>query len=422
LDVNEQGNAMERFLKTISILCGIGVVLLVLFFFAGFGLFLLLLLAALYAWALFAFLHYRQCRQEEFLQVITVAAEARSPLSLALRAALADRPRGTLREFWVAALLFFVLPGYYWLWYRRSNFDSKIDQVAWLLEEGHSLHDALEMTPGVATRSTMLAVRLGQETGELALCLQAFRTPVRSRLATLWIEMVPRFAYPFFLLLVIAGVLGFWTIMVAPKYEKIFHEFSFSMPEETQRAIALGRNMLGYWWVVVLGALLFGVVMVLLVANPGFRWYFPVIGHLYRRYVRSQILQALSFLLQMNRPAPAALGVLAASDCFVAGAQRRLRAIHRQVELGQPLADSLRYGGVLPRAMVPLLRTAEKAGNLPWALAEMADTLSQRVARRAQRLGMAVSPIPLLGVGVIMAMIVVGFFVPLIAIMEGLAR
>jgi type II secretory pathway component PulF len=413
---------MDQFWKTLSILFSITVVLLVVFFFVGFGLFLLLLLAAGYSWTLFAFLHYRQCRQEEFLQVITVAAQARAPLSPALRAALADRPRGTLREFWVAVLLFFVFPGYYWLWYRRHNYDTKIDQVATLLEEGYSLHAALQATPGVAMRSTMLAVTLGQETGELALCLQAFRTPVRSRLATLWMEMVPRFAYPFFLLLVIAGVLGFWTINLVPKYEKIFQEMKFPLPEETQRAIALGNNMLGHWWIVMLAMFLLGVLLLLLLLAPEFRWYFPVIGHFYRRYVRSQILQALSFLMQMSRPAPAALGLLAESSYLVGGARRRLRAVRRQVELGQPLADSLRAGKVLPHSMVPLLRTAEKAGNLPWALAEMADTLAQRVARQAQRLGMALAPIPLIGVGVLVGMIVVGFFVPIVAIIEGLAQ
>src|SRR5947209_3488097 len=86
---------------------------------------LLLLLGVVYAWVLFAFLHYRQSRQEEFLQVITAAAEAEAPLAPALCAYLLDRPHGPLREFWIALLLFFVAPGYYWIAYRRSNYDRK---------------------------------------------------------------------------------------------------------------------------------------------------------------------------------------------------------------------------------------------------------------------------------------------------------
>src|SRR5207247_5961545 len=73
----------------------------------GYGaLLLLLILAAVYAWVLFAFLHYRHSRQEEFLQVITAAAEAQAPLAPALCAYLVDPPHRRLREFWVALLLF----------------------------------------------------------------------------------------------------------------------------------------------------------------------------------------------------------------------------------------------------------------------------------------------------------------------------
>src|SRR5947209_8473517 len=92
------------------------------------GLLPLLFLAAVYGWIAFAFLHYRQCRQEELLQVLSSAAEANLPLAPAVSVYLRDRPQGKLREFWVALLLFFVLPGYYWFWYRRASFDRKIEQ------------------------------------------------------------------------------------------------------------------------------------------------------------------------------------------------------------------------------------------------------------------------------------------------------
>ena len=42
---------------------------------------------------------------------------------------LSDRPQGQMRELWVALLLFFVAPGYYWFWHRRHCFDSKVAQL-----------------------------------------------------------------------------------------------------------------------------------------------------------------------------------------------------------------------------------------------------------------------------------------------------
>jgi type II secretory pathway component PulF len=386
------------------------------------SLLILLVLAAVYAWMLFATWHYRDCRQEEFLQVLAAAAEAEAPLASALWAYLRDRPRGGLRQVWVSLLLFFVVPGYYWLWSSGADFDGKVERVAELLEEGYALAEALERTPGVASRETRLAAVLGQNTGQLARCLRALRNPARNRLALLWLEMVPRFAYPLFLLLVIDGVLAFWTAYIAPKFQRIFFEFKMTLPVEAERALTLGNLALHLSWVLALVFPALVAVLVLLLVSPTFRWYFPIVGRFYRGYVSSRILQALSFLLQLGQPAPRALGLLAESGCFVGAVRRRLEAVRRRVEQGEPLADSLRDGKVLPRAMVPLLRSAERVGNLPWALAALADLLSQRAARRVQRLGLALFPLPVVGVGVLVGVIALGLFVPLITLIDGLAQ
>lgn len=418
---------MDRLWRTLALVWGaaaFAVVLAVLVLSLGLGyggLLVLLALAAGYAWMLFAFVHYRRCRQEEFVQVLVVAAEAEAPLAPALRAYLRDRPRGGLRAFWLALLLFFVVPGYYWLWYRRFNYDRKVGRVVELLEGGDSLHDALVLTPGVASDETLLAVALGEDTGQLARCLRVLRSPARGRLATLWLELVPRLAYPLFLLLVIDGVLAFWMLYLAPRFERIFRDLSLSLPEETERALVLGGLALKYSWAVTLAVPVLAALLLLLLVSPTFRWYFPVVGRLYAEHVRSQALQALAFLLQVGQPVPEALEVLAESDGFVGGARRRLEAVRLRVERGEPLPDSLCRGKVLPRAMVPLLRAAERTGNLPWALAELADLLAERAARRVQRLGLVLFPVPVVGLGVMVGVIVVGVFMPLISLIERLA-
>src|SRR5262249_4525607 len=157
----------------------------------------------------------------------------------------------------------------------------------------------------------------------------------------------------------------------------ILRDFNMDVPPETERMMVLGNLTLHFSWALVLAVPCLGGLLILLLANPSFRWYFPVVGRLYRRHVTSRILQALAFLLQVGQPAPEALGVLAESGGFVGGARRRLEDVRRRLERGEALPDSLHAGRVLPRPMVPLLRTAERVGNLPWALAELADVLAQ---------------------------------------------
>src|SRR5262249_24037294 len=75
----------------------------------------------LYGWVLYAFVRYRHSRQDELRQLLTSAVESQAPLAAALKAYVKDRPHGPVREFWVALLLFPVLPGYYWLWHRERT-------------------------------------------------------------------------------------------------------------------------------------------------------------------------------------------------------------------------------------------------------------------------------------------------------------
>ena len=57
-----------------------------------FGIPVMVLVLIFYGWMLFTFLHYRQARQEEVLQLLAAAVEARVPLAPALRTYLEERP------------------------------------------------------------------------------------------------------------------------------------------------------------------------------------------------------------------------------------------------------------------------------------------------------------------------------------------
>jgi type II secretory pathway component PulF len=193
-----------------------------------------------------------------------------------------------------------------------------------------------------------------------------------------------------------------------------------NLPDETNRVVTIGEFLSAWSWLLVPIGMAFTTVLIMLVVSPGFRWNFPVVGRYYGVYVRSQILQALSFLVQVHKPVPDALALLAESGAFPGVARRRLRGVRRRVEQGEPLADSLHRGLILPGAMVPLIRTAARAGNLAWALGALADVLAQRAVRRVQRLGLVLSPIPIVGLGLLVGVIVLGIYVPLIHLIEGI--
>jgi type IV pilus assembly protein PilC len=412
---------------------------------------LVLMLAA--GWMTYAYLRYRQARQDELLQVVTTAVEANLPLAPAIRAYLRDRPREGEGAIWDALLMLVLFPGF-WLWRQRYAFDRRAAAVADLLDGGASLPAALVAVRGAAPREVKVAAAVGETTGRLAASL---RRATRDRLAGAWLEIVPRLVYPLLLLLFIAGVTSFLMVVIMPKMQRIFRDFDEPLPAATQRLIDVWDRVIGWLSGVVQSAtdaatailpdflaedpdtgdlfvllasigiptavVLAAVILLaaVLIVSPAVRWYLPVFGRLYRWEVQGLVLRMLGALLDAGRPAPEALGVLAEAADLPGMARRRLRKARRVVERGEPLSAALRRANLLPATMAPLVQTSERTRTVPWALSELGELLSGRAVRVARRASLVVAPVLVIAVGVLVGFIVVGVFMPLIQLLTRLA-
>lgn len=396
-----------RALKRVLLFWGILIVLGLLGFFTPS--IIALLVTAIVFWIVLAFFHYRYLRQEELLQLLTMATATQAPLVSSLLVYLKDRPRDRWHQFWVAMLVF---PLYYVAWHRQNSFDRKLGGVIVLLRQGVPLHIALEEVPGVASRETILATAVGETTGRLHDCLNSVP---RWRLATVWLDALPRWIYPLAILLWMAVVGGFLQIFIAPKFEKIFEDFHMKLPWLTELLIEIGRS----FSLVILLAMLASLLLVsMLLASSTLCWHVPVLGHFYRMQSQGRVLQMLGLLLQAGKTVPEAFQVLVELGSFAPVVHRRLWRTKNRVEQGEPLPETLRCQGLLSRNMLPLVQAAQRADNLPWALAELGDNLNRRLVRQVQRLTMIAFPLLVVAAGVIVGLFVLGYFLPLIELIS----
>lgn len=360
-------------------------------------------------WLMYAFLHYRQIRQEELLQVVAAAVETNLPIGEAVRAYLAERPSEARSADWIAAL-FLVFPPGFLLWRHRLLFDRRAAEFSYLVDEGHTLAEAYRTVGGLAPREVRVAAAVGETTGKLADCL---RRADRDRLAGAWLEIVPRLVYPFIVLSFVAGITAFLMTYIVPRMKKIFSEFGAPLPAATTQLIEVNARLAPYQWVIALaipGAFVWAIA---LMSSSTIRWYMPFVGRLYRWEAQGLVLRLLGSLLEVGQTVPAALELLAEGDMpFVV--RRCLGQAQASVERGEALADALRDAGLLPRSMVSLVAAAERARTLPWALAELGGHLAGRAVSTARRVSYVVGPLLIVAVSLVVAFIVLGMFMPLI--------
>ena len=378
-----------------------------------------LLLMLIYGWMFYAFVKYREGRQDEVTHLLCTAAEANAPLAPSLWAYLEDRPRGWLREFWTALLLFFVLPGYYWIWHRGHSYQRKVARVAQFLEMGESLPNALKEAPGVVAPGMILAAEIGQRTGRMAECL---RSSQPRRLTSIWVELLPRFLYPILLVLFLLNVLAFWSVSILPKMERIYFEFGMELPPATERVIALETFVLDHISSLLLCLLIVGVLCGVFFSSSRVRWNFPILGRLYRRHQQSIVLKMLAVLLKVDLPAPQAIALLAESSYFPAAVRVRLVEAGAGVSNGDPLAPTMQRCGLLQPSMVALVQSAERVQNLPWALDQLGETLGERTVRTLRLVSQVAAPVLVIGVGLLVYVFALGMFVPLIDMITRLSQ
>ncbi|NLX96184.1 MAG: hypothetical protein GXY83_08405 [Rhodopirellula sp.] len=292
--------------------------------------------------------------------------------------------------------------------------------LADLLREGYSLPDALAQCGGVVPREALPLIRAGYESGALAAGLHSAADTRRFGDA-IWNQVLTRATYLTVLLAVFLGIALFMIMKIAPAMQKIFADFEIELPPATRLVIGLGDATVSY------GFLLFPFVLLLAVVAGysllryvgWFPWRLPGTGFAFRRLDTAAVLEALGLVAERRRPMTDGLASLAKS--FPAASVRiRLWRVVREIEQGADWAESLRRHALIREPEMAVIQAAQRVGNLPWALRELADSNRRRWGYRALIWLQILFPAVILSVGLLVALYVIGYFLPLVSLIQNL--
>lgn len=333
----------------------------------------------------------RAARKDELLWVLTIAAQKNMPLAPAV-AAFAAECRGR---------------------YRR-----RVYQLADRLAGGATLPDALDSLPDVVPEPARVAARIGWETGSLGKALRQEAT-LRTLHQPVWHTLAGRLLYLFAVLLVIQTVAGFIVYFIAPKFKRIFADFGVELPVITQVVTDWGDLAIETLALPILLIVQFvaaAVVLAMFLSGGGDLTFF---GRLFRRMNTSVVLRALALGVDAGQPLTAGLGTLAASYPRWGVRQRLARALEL-VRGGRPWHESLEHERLILPVEAAVLESAQRAGNLPWALREMADSSDRRLGYRLQVWTQVLFPLAVLGIGFVVFLLAAGYFSPLVKLIAEL--
>jgi len=304
----------------------------------------------------------------------------------------------------------------------RGRWRYQILRLVDLLRSGVSLADAIEKIPTVIPPHAYFLVKAGAESGTLpsALALAAETCADRRndrdflRPGT-WVYISTIVT----IMLIVQGFICYWII---PKMKKIYFDFDMELPALTEELIQVADRFVNYFYLFP-AFVLFLILLRAFLIRLGFlerKEYGRSFSGIYPRGRAPDVLRFLHVVTESGRPLLGAFETLThiTTNRFMS---QRFQAILEDIRRGNDCWTSLHDYSLLAPSEVRLLQSAQRAGNLSWALKAVAKSIERRIDYRMAMVREYLEPAMILGIGCVVGAFVIGLFLPLVTLMNSLA-
>ena len=331
-------------------------------------------------------------QSRSLLRLIAVATEKHIPLAPLLEA-WAEDERGVQRR--------------------------RVQRLAMLLRQGTSLPDAVEEVAGALRDGDVLAIRFGVQSGTLAASLREAQQDD----AALQTAPVLRWTFGYFFLVatLFFVITAFIYVKIIPSVRRIMRDFDMDEPLVLKWSLRFAEVVQNFWWAFMLLAFLLAWSTVS--ARPGRFLRNTVLSRFFgplRNLRCAEVLEKLSIAASAGRPMTGAVSTLARYH-FDPSTRRKLLFVRNEMEQGAEVWQSMAHAGLLTAPEENLLHAADRVGNRPWTLRQLAASKKRRTWRKLERLSELLLPAIVVLLGAFVLFQALSILMPLVKIITALS-
>lgn len=286
------------------------------------------------------------------------------------------------------------------------------------IREGHPLSQALTDYKRYFSPLYIQMVRAGEASGTLARMLDRIAQYLehQNRLKS---KLVSALAYPILMvgisLLVLAGMITF----VIPRVAVIFEDMHQSLPLPTKILIGFSDLVRNQGWIFLMAAGLTIYLFRRYLRTPAGRlkwdgWILniPVAGSMVKRLSLSRFAKTLETLLAGGVPLLTALDIV---KTLVRNKvlEEAISKARENIKEGESIAGPLKRSGLFPPLMIHMIGVGERSGELELMLGKVAETYDYEMEAVIGTLTSLLSPILILGMGLVIFFIVISILLPI---------
>jgi type IV pilus assembly protein PilC len=301
---------------------------------------------------------------------------------------------------------------------RNPVFRRSLTNVRDKVKTGIALSDAFRGEGALYPPMLAASLVAGERSGSLEDVLRRFVLYLRLNVS-LKRKAVSASIYPLMLLVMMSVLLFVLLVKVIPEFEKFYADFDVKLPFLTRALMALSTAMKEHLALIMIGLGLAVAAFVAWRRREGSgvtldRLFFriPHIGRMMRIYATSQLCRTLSSLLAGGLPLVNAMDVAASSI----GNRAMAAAVSLAVPLvreGKSLTVALESTHMLEGVALEMVKVGEQTGALGDMLNAIADFYDEELETSIATVLALVEPIMLVVMAVVVAGMLLSFYLPL---------
>lgn len=306
--------------------------------------------------------------------------------------------------------------------FKNVRFQRIIATMAYEMERGKSLSDAMARFPVIFDDGEVAIVKSGELIGNLDSMFMRLSQQVDDDY-TLRLKLRTALMYPIMVLIVLCLAIIVVMVFVVPRLAEFFSQNNADLPFFTNILIVSSNIALSYWWIFVLFILFFVFFFHVYreTDNGRFKWDFfklkiPFVGDVYQKLILSRILRLFSLLLSSGLPLLRVIEILIAcaeNDPY----KRGLKNVLHDIRLGNLFARSLsKMPFIFPEMMTSVLDVGEKSGTLPTAADKLSHYLDREVIHSIAEMTSILEPVLIVIVGLTVLLAALAILSPIFSL------
>jgi type IV pilus assembly protein PilC len=301
----------------------------------------------------------------------------------------------------------------------NRTFKTVLDSVHDKVRGGVALSDAFAEHQSLFPPVYSASLLAGERSGNLDTVIRRYVsyekiiTAVRRR-------TISALIYPVILITMMIVLVGIIVLKVVPAFSEFYANFEgATLPLSTRIIVTISNTLTNHIGLILVGVAAVAVLSMSWLRLPAqrerlHRWLLdlPWVGPTAVKFYMSQLGRTLATLLGGGIPLVNALeiSVRAISNRYLA---RELDTVRVRVQEGQGLAAALREREAFPDVAVKMIEVGESTGALQEMLNSLADFYDEEVDTEVGRFITMIEPALLVGMGVIIAGVVLALYMPL---------